>query len=77
MTDLKPNVSIITFLPVVFYKNVLIFSDLVIFSKNVLSYFMKSYENVSTLKYAYINVFQFKILYVKQANLAQIDICIK
>ena len=40
---LKPNMSVFAFLPVVFYKNVFVFLGLVIFCKNVLSYFMNSY----------------------------------
>ena len=40
-------------MPVVFYKNVFVFLDLVVFCKNVLSYFKKSYVSISTLKYAY------------------------
>ena len=49
--------SVFAFLPVVLYKNVFLFLEQVVFYKNVLSYFMKSYLNVSTIKYAYINVF--------------------
>ena len=45
--------SVFVFLPVVFYKNVFVFLDLLVFCKNVLSYFKKLYVSVSTLKYAY------------------------
>ena len=48
--------SVFALLPVLFFKNVFIFLYLVVFYKNVLSYFFKSYVNISTLKYAYINV---------------------
>ena len=49
--------SIFAILPVVFYKNLLVFLDQVVFNKIVLSYFIKSYLNVSTLKYAYKNIY--------------------
>ena len=45
--------SVFAFMPVVSYKNVFIFLDKVLFYKNVLLYFIKSYLNVNTLKYAY------------------------
>ena len=35
--------SVFDFLPVVFYQNVFVFLDQVVFYKNVLSYFMKSF----------------------------------
>ena len=50
-----PSMSVFAFLLVVFYKNVFIFLGVVIFKKNLLSYFMKTYVNVSTPKYASIN----------------------
>ena len=46
-------------LPVIFYKNPNVFLDLFIFCKNVLLYFKKSCESVSTLKCAFKNVFYF------------------
>ena len=46
--------------PVVFFKNVFLFLDLVVIYKNVLSNLTKRSVNVSTLKYAYIDVFQFQ-----------------
>ena len=55
----EPSMSVIAFLPVLFYKNVFVFLDQVVFYKNVLSYFIKAYLNVSTLKYAYKNIFHF------------------
>ena len=47
--------SVFALLPAVFFKNVFVFLDLVVYYKNVLSYFIKPYVNVSTLKYTYIN----------------------
>ena len=50
------SMSVFVFLPVVFYKNVFVFLDLLVFCKNVLSYFKKLYVSVSKLKYAYKNL---------------------
>ena len=40
--------SVFAFLPVIFYKNVFVFLDLVVFCKSVLSYFKKLYASVNT-----------------------------
>ena len=60
--------SVFAFLPVGFLKNVFIFIDLVVFCKNVLSYFKKLYVSVSTLKYAFKNVFHFKKYAIRLIN---------
>ena len=52
--------SVFALLPVVFNKNVFVFLDQVVFSKNVLSHFIKSYLNVRTLKYTHKNIFMQK-----------------
>ena len=53
---MNPSMSVFAFLPVVFYKNIFVFLGVVVFKKNVLSYFMKTYVNVSTPKYASTNI---------------------
>ena len=53
------SMSVFAFLPVIFYKNIFVLLDQVVFYKKVLSYFIKLYSNVSTLKYAFKNVFHF------------------
>ena len=47
---IQTNMSIFYFLPVVFWKSVLIFLNTTYFRKAYLSYFMKSYLSISTLK---------------------------
>ena len=48
-----PSMSVFAFLPVVFYKNILIFLGVVILKK--------TYVSESTSKYASINVFKLRI----------------
>ena len=45
-----PNMSVFAHLPVIFYKNVFVFLDLVVFCKDILSYFKKSYVSVRLQK---------------------------
>ena len=51
--------SVFALWPVVFYKNVFVFSNRPYFSKAYLSYFKKSYLNVLMLKYAYKNKYAY------------------
>ena len=44
----KPSMSVFALLPVVFFINLLAFLDLVVFFKNVFSYFIKFYVRVSS-----------------------------
>ena len=55
----QASMSVFALWPVIFYKNVLIFSKKLYFSKAYFSYFYKSYLSVSTTKYNYKMYFNF------------------